>query len=121
VQSKVPPVSDDIRSSANTKTCAVRDHVRFGSKADICGAPAHVRFAPHSDRESSFLTFLIMQAVIRGTLGISLPQNLNASCSQAHRCSTVPSACDFPASATLTIATLATTARHMLIFVMATS
>jgi hypothetical protein len=35
-----------------------------------------------------------MQVVTRDTLGISLLQYLNASCSHAHRCSGVPSAFD---------------------------
>jgi len=36
------------------------------------------------------LMFLIMHAVIRGTLGMSSPQNLNASSVHANRCSGVP-------------------------------
>ena len=57
--------------------------------------------------------FLTMHAVIRGTSGISLPQNLNASDVHAHRCSGVPSACDFPVDATVTSTPIVTAARQI--------
>ena len=79
------------RSSAqpNAPYCFL---LSFGARA------ADVRFASsvclNWARQTglSFSMFLIMQAAIRGKLGMSLPQNLNASCVQAHCCSGVPSA-----------------------------
>jgi hypothetical protein len=56
-----------------------------------------------------------MHAVTRCTFGISLPQNLNASCSQAHLCSAVPSAFDIVDIPTIPAALSASSTENLVI------
>src|SRR5262245_37678438 len=98
---------DVVKNPLDNRVLAYCAALRFGARL------ADVRFTSSGclnwARQTglSSLRFLIMHSVIRGTLGISAPQNLNASSVHASCCSWVPLACDFSGSVTPTKATIA--------------